>query len=201
MDRPHCPHYNTCNTRVFIMAQTKSGAEIIAAKKCGVTVEQYRMRIAGGEKHCRRCRKWKTHDCYGKDSTRYDGLAAICIVCRSEDAKGRRVPKPRVSKLGQRFTPIRPQDKKQARYRVNHLVKIGRLANPNLLPCFDCGHTGSDKRHEYDHFEGYSAEKQECVQVACSTCHAKRARDRGEIVQTKDRIGRFTKKGGSANGS
>lgn len=179
------------------MAQTREGAEKVAAAKCGVTLEEYRAKIQAGEKHCRSCRLWKSKVEYGSDSTRYDGLSAICIRCRSVKAKAKYNPRPRQSKKGIRFVPIRDGDKVQARSRVNHLIKIGRLADPNTLPCFDCGHLGDDRRHEYDHFEGYSGLKQECVQVACSKCHARRARERGEIVQKRGTKGRFTKKGGS----
>lgn len=183
------------------MAQTREGAEKTAAKKCGLTVEEYRRRSASGEKHCRHCRCWKLIACYGIDSTRYDGLASICTACRKEQAKVQRVRKARTSKKGERFAPIRDGDKIQARARVNHLIKIGRLAKPDVLPCFDCGHAGPDRRHEYDHFEGYSAEKQECVQAVCSACHANRSRQRGEIIQVRDRFGQFSKKGGSQHGS
>lgn len=183
------------------MAQTREGAEKVAAAKCGVPVDEYRRRVAAGEKHCHACRRWKPIGSFGADSTRYDGLAAICTVCRSAKAKAKRVPKARKSKAGERFVPAREGDKLQARARVNRLIKIGRLAKPGSLPCFDCGHTGTERRHEYDHFEGYSADKQECVQVVCSVCHAARSRQRGEIIQVRGKSGKFTQKGGSINGS
>ncbi len=182
------------------MAQTKNGAEKVAAFKCAVTLEEYRRRVLSGEKHCHVCRQWKSIELFGFDSTRYDGRSAVCVSCRSAKAKAKRIPKPRISKKGQRFVPVRDGDKIQARARANHLIKIGVLAKPDALPCVDCNHTGSDRRHEYDHFAGYSAENQERVQVVCSACHAKRSRQRGEIVQVRGNDGRFTKKGGSING-
>lgn len=179
------------------MAQTKEGAEKIASQKCGLSVEEYRRRVAIGEKYCYACRRWKLIGTFGADASRHDGHAAVCIECRSEKAKARYVPRQRKSKLGERFTAVREGDREQARYRVNHLIKIGRLAKPGNLPCFDCGHTGKDRRHEYDHFEGYSAEKQECVQVVCTVCHSNRSRLRGEIVQVRGNLGKFIKKGES----
>lgn len=68
----------------------------------------------------------------------------------------------------------RDGDKVQARYHVNLEVRSGRLANPNDLPCHDCGHLGADRRHEYDHHLGYAAEHHLDVQAVCTTCHAKR---------------------------
>lgn len=178
------------------MAQTKSGAELVAAKKSGVSAEEYRRRIANGEKRCSTCKLWLRVVAFGKDATRYDRLSPVCSDCKRAKSRAKWIPKPRVSKKGQRFAAIRDGDREQARYRANHLIKIGRLENPNKLPCFDCGHRGEDRRHEYDHFAGYSAERQECVQAVCTVCHAKRSRQRGELVQQRSK-GKFTKKGGS----
>ncbi len=62
-----------------------------------------------------------------------------------------------------------PPDEKQARHFVNLNVK-GKLPNPNSVPCFDCGHIGKGKRHEYDH----DAANHENIQTVCTSCHAKR---------------------------
>ena len=71
--------------------------------------------------------------------------------------------------------PSRDGDKKQARRRVNYLVDIGLLPDPDDVPCVDCGHLGADgPRHEYDHYLGYSAEHHEDVEAVCSGCHHKR---------------------------
>lgn len=70
-----------------------------------------------------------------------------------------------------RAWPTRAGDKKQARRRVNYLVEQGRLANPNTVPCADCGHIGSGPRHEYDHHNGYGPAHQLDVQAVCSSCH------------------------------
>lgn len=156
------------------MAQTKEGAEKCAARKCGIHVDEYRIRVQRGEKHCHRCRIWKPVDFFGSDSTRYDGVSAVCSDCRRERAKAMYVKVGRVSRKGHRLVAIRDGDKLQARARVNLLVKIGRLENPNKLPCYDCGHRDNDRRHEYDHFAGYASDKQECVQAVCTLCHKKR---------------------------
>lgn len=77
---------------------------------------------------------------------------------------------------GRRVVDARANDKKQARRRVNYLVRIGLLPRPQLRPCVDCGHDGLDlvhhRVHHYDHHRGYAPEHHEDVVVRCSTCHA-----------------------------
>jgi hypothetical protein len=72
--------------------------------------------------------------------------------------------------------PPRDGDKKQARQRINVEVRCGRRPHPNTLRCVDCGHVHApgERRHEYDHHLGYSAEHHYEVQPVCTTCHAKR---------------------------
>lgn len=176
------------------MAQTKEGAEKICAAKIGISAEAYRARVLGGEKWCYRGSHWLPIGEFGSDASRHDGLTSICLPCRHDFNKKRYVPIPRISKLGCRFSPVKDGDRKQARARVNFLVRTGRMLNPNLVPCFDCGHTGEDRRHEYDHFQGYAAEHQECVQAVCYACHGKRSRIRGELKQVRGSAGKFTKK-------
>lgn len=70
--------------------------------------------------------------------------------------------------------PAEDGNKKQARQRVNVEVRTGYRANPNTLPCTDCGHFGPNRRHEYDHYLGYDAKHHLDVQPVCTICHAKR---------------------------
>lgn len=76
----------------------------------------------------------------------------------------------------------RDGDKIQARQRVNVEIRNGYMENPNELPCFDCGHVGSDRRHEYDHYLGYDAEHHLDVQPVCAKCH--HARDDEKVGKT-----------------
>lgn len=71
-------------------------------------------------------------------------------------------------------------DAKQARRRVNVLVRTGRLAHPNDSPCADCGHiwTAGERRHEYDHHRGYGAEHHLDVETVCTACHRVREQAR-----------------------
>jgi hypothetical protein len=156
------------------MAQTPEGARKIAAGKAGVTLFQYEQLVAAGFKWCSRGKHWERRSKFCSDSTRHDFLSASCNRCRSVFAKSIYVHKPRQSKRGARFTPARDGDKIQARSRSNRLVAVGLLPNPNDVPCKDCGHIGDDRRHEYDHYKGYSAEHQETVEAVCTICHSKR---------------------------
>lgn len=70
-------------------------------------------------------------------------------------------------------SPNAPQDdnKRQARARINAEVRNGWRPHPGSLPCFDCGHIGNDRLHEYDHYLGYKAAHHYDVQAVCSSCH------------------------------
>lgn len=68
----------------------------------------------------------------------------------------------------------RDNDRLQARQRVNVEVRTGRRPRPDSLPCADCGHLGSDVRHEYDHYLGYASEHHLDVEPVCIRCHVKR---------------------------
>ena len=81
---------------------------------------------------------------------------------------------PQTGKPGPAPDEPRDGDKKQARQRVNVLVRTGQMPRPNTLPCALCGHVWSrgERRHEYDHYKGYAAEHHLTVRALCTTCHA-----------------------------
>jgi hypothetical protein len=87
------------------------------------------------------------------------------------------------SKYGPAPKPPRDGDKKQARQRINVLVRTGRLPHPNTIPCKDCGHVwiAGERRHEYDHHLGYGADHHYDVEAVCTNCHAQRD---GKVNQT-----------------
>lgn len=173
------------------MAQTKAGAEKVAARKAGLTIEEFRERIASGQKRCTSCDRWRPQSTFSVDASRGDGRDASCRDCKS--ARWRAAYKPRPRKRGRRYAAARDGDRLQARGRVNHLVNIGVLDDPNSAPCTDCDHrTGDGVRHEYDHHLGYAAEHHESVQAVCTRCHAKREKARGvHARRTRDTRGRF----------
>jgi len=160
------------------MAQTKEGAMIIAAKRLGVNVGDYKKLIDDGYKHCGICRKWYKSEFFNSDSSRGDGLSTVCRACQNKRGRSRYKKKPRPAK-GRKFVGSRDGDKKQARRRINYLVEAGLVSHPFLLPCSVCGHSYSKKwgdcrpkRHEYHHHKGYSPESHEDVIVLCSGCHS-----------------------------
>lgn len=162
------------------VAQTKLGAAKVVARKAGMSLRAYLDRVARGFKYCWRCDAMHRDSDFGKDSSRYDGLASSC-----RDARGRRQrelfrPSMKPTRHGPRRIPRRDGDKKQARSRIYHDVRQGLRPAPASLPCHDCGHLGRDRRHEYDHFLGYAAEHHGDVQPVCSRCHGIRGRARRE---------------------
>lgn len=156
------------------MAQTTDGRIKQFCNKNKIDVLFYDKQVSKGLKWCTGCKRWHILSYFGKDKTRFDGLAASCSFYRSRVSKSKYIKKQRISKLGDRFKKARDGDKKQARSRVNHLVKCGLIPDPNKLPCVECGHKykSGERRHEYHHFD-YSAENQEIVISLCSICYKK----------------------------
>lgn len=167
---------------------SKLGIEKVAAKRSGVTLEEYRANITAGLKRCCGCKTWYPVERFYADSSRGDGISSSCRDCSSERGKRRYTQRPRQSRLGMRFVPVRSGDKLQARARVNRLVTLGLIPSPGALPCADCGHTGTDRRHEYDHHLGYDAEHHESVQAVCSRCHYERTIARGENLRSRRKL-------------
>lgn len=149
-----------------------------AARRTGLPPETYAARVEAGEKWCTRCKAWHPRSDFGEDRSRSDGLTAMCRRSKYRPVAQLSLP------IGRRvgwLKPARCGDKKQARARVNYLVANRRLPEPNSLPCADCGHvwTEGERRHEYDHHQGYDAAHQLDVQSVCTTCHHKREARRG----------------------
>lgn len=156
------------------MAGTTEGAEKRAAQNAGVSLTEYRRLRSVGLKYCTRCKIWEPVSGFGLDPSRNDGLAAACRQSRGHHSRSAYTPRAR--KRGKRLVEPRDNDRKQARGRVNHLVTVGVLPRPGSLPCKDCGHIGEGRRHEYDHYLGYSPEHHEDVEAVCSKCHHHRER-------------------------
>jgi hypothetical protein len=144
-----------------------------------MTLEAYRAKLAAGELHCLRCRSWHPADDFALDRSRGRGRAASCKQSQNAHQRETYEPTPR-PEPGRRYVAARDDDQKQARRRVNYLVDAGLLPSPNRLPCTDCGHvwTAGERRHEYDHHLGYSAEHHESVEPVCTSCHHRRENER-----------------------
>lgn len=157
----------------------KLGAMKRLASRVGVTLEEFAHRLTHGEKYCWRCRVTHPLSAFNTDVTRSDGLDPACADSRNKNSRDRYIPHP-ASRLGTFSAETRDGDKKQARSRVNHLVDVGLLPDPNDVPCTDCSHVYADgeRRHEYDHYLGYAGKNQLDVQSVCTTCHRVREESR-----------------------
>lgn len=160
------------------------GAVKTAAKRIGVPLSEYENRVRSGLKYCTTCKRWHERSAFGVDATRYDGLDPHCLKSRHTGRPRGWSARPKINPLTGRPGPVpkprRDGDKKQARARVNVLVRRGELPRPNDVPCVDCGHEWSpgERRHEYDHHRGYAAEHHLDVEAVCSTCHHRREKGR-----------------------
>lgn len=146
-----------------------------AAKRAGVSFEEYVQRADAGEKYCWKCTTWHPRSDFKVDRSRWDGLSPVCRLAASATRKSAYVPSER--KRERRFlVPTRDGDKRQARRRINYLVEHGLLPNPNDLPCMDCADMvfTCQYRHEYDHAKGYDGANQLYVEPVCSRCHHSR---------------------------
>lgn len=179
------------------MAQTREGAIKVCASKAGLSVANYLVKVAGGFKWCYACKEWHPVAAFGVDSTRFDGLTALCIEQRNSKQRQRYEPIPPEKRRPFGPAPMAPRDgdKQQARQRINVLVRTGRKPHPNKLPCKDCGHIWKrgERRHVYDHYLGYVAEHHYDVEVVCTLCDAKRSMRCGEMrdLTVRSSRGRF----------
>lgn len=148
-----------------------------AAARIGLTWAEYQDHVNRGELWCYRDQAWHEASEFGYDRNRSTGRTASCRRSTNAAARSRYKAKPKPSP-GRSFVSARDGDQKQARRRVNHLVDVGVIPNPNTLACLDCAHFGPDRRHEYDHYLGYAAEHHEHVQPVCSACHHARENER-----------------------
>jgi hypothetical protein len=160
------------------MALTMEGALKIAAGKTGLGIDEYTQKIKSGQKWCSGCKDWHPRNCFGKDRSAYDGLCGTCIDFRNTRSRKKYKKKNRASKKGTRLVKTRDGDKRQARARINHLIRLGLLPDPNTRVCSSCRNTKKSKRNEYHHHKGYAAEHHESVIVLCSVCHAELHKNR-----------------------
>lgn len=152
---------------------SRLGVLKIAAKKGGLSLEEYQGRLASGLKRCTFCEEWKAIDQFAADATRWDGKTAGCIECRNGRSQEAYDPVQILLRLpaGPARIARRSGDKAQAKARINSDVEHGLRPNPNDLFCAKCGHKGSDRRHEYHHVMGYEELHHYDVLPFCSRCH------------------------------
>lgn len=152
-----------------------------AAKRVGLSLEEYQERIGNGLKWCFHGQHWQPRPSFCQDTTRADGLAARCRDCASTYSRGRYSPVTGPRKYGPDPQPPRPGDKVQARQRINVEVRTGKRPHPNDLPCASCGHVHErgERRHEYHHHLGYDAAYHYDVIPLCTRCHHQKDNSNG----------------------
>jgi hypothetical protein len=183
------------------MAQTHIGAMKVASKKSGCTIDEYIYKLSIGKKWCYSCRQWLPKELFSTDISRGDGRCSLCKICISNKSRSRYIHK-EATHHGPLPNKPRNGDKKQARHRINIEVRNGKRPHPNTIPCADCDHVWQEgeRRHEYDHYLGYSPENHSNVQVVCSICHRRRSKERGEFKQRRNEKGRYINKEGEIDG-
>lgn len=149
----------------------------------GISHSVYLSRLNQNQKWCTGCKEFHDRSEFNTDKSRFDGLVPSCRQYKNLSVRQSYEPKPSPPK-GRRFVPVRDNDEKQARRRVNYLVESSLIPHPNNLPCTDCGHqyTDGERRHEYDHHLGYKKSFHESVQAVCSICHKKRTNERKKSI-------------------
>ncbi len=166
-------HTRARTSKSATIMQTTAGAAKTAAKLIGVSIEEYESKIRDGFKWCRGCKGWHLKTNFPVDASRGDGLGTMCAASRNAYQRSRHTPIPASLRkpMGPQPFSERDGDKLQARASVNRLVRRGKIPSPSTLPCHTCGHTGTDKHHEYHHHNGYGAGHHLDVIVLCGTCH------------------------------
>ena len=158
---------------------SRTGSELTAARRVGVSLEEYQRRVAAGEKWCIGHKAWHPRSEFQVDRSRGDGLKARCRACPSKDVER---------------DPLRLK----ARGAVRYAVYKRRIPAAWDLPCVDCGHiangdeVGAHRRHQYDHYLGYEPEHWLDVQAVCSLCHA----DREKARRTEEYALRYGRRAG-----
>ena len=76
------------------------GVQKIAAKRIGISFEEYTAHLCAGEKWCTGCKAWYSRDSFSLDRTRGDGKASMCMGCRFDKIQQKRT---HTSRPGQRL--------------------------------------------------------------------------------------------------
>jgi hypothetical protein len=111
------------------MAQTKEGAIKIAAKKVGISVEEYLAHKSNSEKWCYKCDEWKTFDEFGHDSTRSDNRKALCKKCSLINERRRAAKKPKKVRTKKVVVP----KIKAVKVKAGRKEKVKKLPKPRII--------------------------------------------------------------------
>lgn len=137
------------------------GIQKRVAQLTKLSLYEYQQKISSGFKYCYGCKGWKQKSEFATDLSRGDKLKSLCRPC----VKGKGYSSRK---------RIQSVEKVRAHRAIQMRVRRGTLPHPDTINCSDCGHIGNDRRHEYDHYNGYQGEAKFQVQAVCSMCHASR---------------------------
>jgi 5-methylcytosine-specific restriction endonuclease McrA len=71
------------------MAQTRIGARKAAAKAIGLQLDEF-LELSATQWHCQRCKLWKPKHEFGRDNSRWNGIARRCFACVRVEVKKNR---------------------------------------------------------------------------------------------------------------
>ncbi len=135
---------------------SREGVIKLAAKRLGMSLEEYQNKISNGLKHCTKCKTWQPREAFPNDSSRGDGLEARCRTCNYR----------RKRHIG---GPDSARSQTLAVEAVRGAIRNGRMVKPITLPCFYCGGNAI----EYHHYQGYDEAHRLDVRATCISCHRK----------------------------
>ena len=138
---------------------SRKGVMKIAAKRIGISYEEYLDNLKNGLKWCFRCKLWKQRSQFNTDRSRGDGLTASCADCRRVKIRRKR-----------KDTILSKKIQSQAASAVSYEVKRGYMIPAKTLPCRDCGKSAQ----EYHHHLGYKKPHWLDVIPLCKSCHVQR---------------------------
>ena len=72
------------------MSGNALGALKNAARRTGLSVEDYQTRVSNGEKWCTGCKDWHPRSAFTLDNSRSDGLTPTCVTFRKARYRAKR---------------------------------------------------------------------------------------------------------------
>ena len=117
-------------------------------------------------------------------------------VCYDEWLEAKRVYDKR-REAADRTNKMRPEPsglegetyRENARKTISSMVRRGDLPKADSVNCVDCGHIGTGRVHDWDHYKGYDPQHFTDVEAVCRPCHVKREESRGKRWIIGDRDG------------
>ena len=139
---------------------SRIGITKIAAKRIGITYDEYLSQTKSGLKWCHRCKRWKERERFGIDRSRGDGHHAICQDCRHV-----KIPKQRKNPTG-----VTPREQSKASSAISYMIRKGYMKPARKFNCKDCG----KQADVYHHHRGYSPDAWFKFVPLCHACHQNR---------------------------